>query len=70
MVIWTPNTSRFAGNLHSRIMQSFPFLVEMFCWIVTYFFYRVTKLVSQKVFSKTGIWDVALQNGFRVLEIE
>ncbi|KAG5297703.1 integral membrane protein [Histoplasma ohiense] len=70
MVIWTPNTSRFAGNLHSRIMQRFPFLVEMFYWIVTYFFYRMTKLVSQKVFSKTGIWDVALQNGLRVLEIE
>lgn len=70
MVIWTPNTSRFAGNLHSRVMQRFPFLVEMFYWIFTYFFYRMTKLVSQTVFSKTGIWDVALQNGLRALEIE
>ncbi|KLJ06580.1 hypothetical protein EMPG_17921 [Blastomyces silverae] len=70
MVVWTPNTSRFAGNLHSRIMQKFPFLVEMFYWIVTYFFYRMTKLVSQRVFSKTGIWDVALQNGVQVLELE
>ncbi|PGH14821.1 hypothetical protein AJ79_02837 [Helicocarpus griseus UAMH5409] len=66
----TPNTSRFADNLRSRIMQKFPFLVEMFYWIITYFFYRMTKVISQRVFAKTGIWDVALQNGVRVLEWE
>ncbi|KAK2771109.1 hypothetical protein FQN53_005211 [Emmonsiellopsis sp. PD_33] len=69
-VIKTPNTSIFAGRLQSRIMQKFPFLVEMFYWIITYFFYRMTKVISQAAFSKTGIWDVAQQNGIRVLEIE
>ena len=70
MVVRTPNTSRFANNVHSRILQKFPFLMEMFYWVITYLFYRMTKVVSQNIFSKTGIWDVAQENGLRLLEIE
>ncbi|KAL1852928.1 hypothetical protein Plec18167_008939 [Paecilomyces lecythidis] len=69
-VVRTPNTSRFANNIHSRILMKFPFLIEMFYWIITYIFYRLTKVVSTKIFSKIGIWDVALENGVRLLEIE
>lgn len=70
MVLRTPNTSRFADNIHSRILMKFPFLIEMFYWIITYIFYRLTKIVSTEIFSKIGIWDVALENGVRLLEIE
>ncbi|TGO83978.1 hypothetical protein BPOR_0567g00060 [Botrytis porri] len=66
----TPNTSRFQDYYHSRILQKFPFLIEMFYWIVTYAFYRCTKILSQAMFSKMGIWDVAQDHGLAILEFE
>lgn len=51
-------------------MQKFPFLMEMFYWIITYGFYRCTSLTSQALFSKTGIWDVAQDHGLSILEFE
>lgn len=68
-IVYTPNTSRFSENLHSRILQKFPFLVEMFYWIITYLFYRMTKVLSQKIFSES-VWDVAQENGLAVLEFQ
>jgi hypothetical protein len=68
--IYTPNTARFADHFHSRIMQKFPFLMEMFYWIITYGFYRCTSLSAQAIFSKTGIWDVAQDHGLAILEFE
>jgi predicted component of type VI protein secretion system len=29
----TPNTSRFMANIQSRVLQRFPFLLEMFYWV-------------------------------------
>ncbi|KAH6712074.1 PAP2 superfamily-domain-containing protein [Leptodontidium sp. MPI-SDFR-AT-0119] len=69
-VIYTPNSSRFSNHLHSRIMQKFPFLMEMFYWIITYAFYRCTSVMSQTIFSKTGIWDIAQDRGLAILEFE
>ena len=68
--IQTPNTSRFASNVHSRVLRKFPFLIEMFYWIITYAFYRMTHITSQKVFSGTNIWDVAQRHGLAVLATE
>jgi hypothetical protein len=68
--ITTPNSSRFSHHLHSRILQKFPFLMEMFYWILTYAFYRGSKIASQNIFSKTGIWDVAQENALRILDFE
>ena len=70
LVLRTPNTSRFSNHVHSRILQKFPFLIEMFYWIITYLFYRMTKVFSQAIFSKTGIWDISQENGIRILEFE
>lgn len=69
-VIYTPNSSRFSNHFHSRIMQKFPFLMEMFYWIITYAFYRCTSVMSQALFSKTGIWDIAQDHGLAILEFE
>ncbi|OCL03316.1 hypothetical protein AOQ84DRAFT_153368 [Glonium stellatum] len=69
-VIQTPNSSRFKNNIHSRILQRFPFLIEMFYWIINYAFYRMTSITSQKIFAKTGIWNVAQSHGIAVLETE
>jgi hypothetical protein len=68
--IYTPNSSRFAEGFHSRIMHKFPFLMEMFYWVITYGFYRCTKLLAEAVFSKTRIWDVAMDHGLAILEFE
>ena len=65
----TPNTSRFADHIHSRLLQKFPFLIEMFYWIITYLFYRMTKVISQAIFDKSII-DVAQSHGLSVLEFE
>lgn len=45
--IQTPNSSRFAGHFHSRILQKFPFLIEMFYWVLTFLFYRMTAVGAE-----------------------
>lgn len=69
-IVHTPNTSRFRGSWHSRVLQKFPFLIEMFYWVINYIFYRMTAVLSQRLFAKTGIWDVAQRHGIQVLEIQ
>lgn len=69
LAIYTPNSSRFSDHLHSRLLQKFPFLIEMFYWIITYLFYRMTKVMSKKIFSEKII-DVAEGHGLAVLEFE
>jgi hypothetical protein len=66
----TPNTSRFKDNIHSRVLQRFPFLVEMFYWVISYAFYRMTAILSQKIFSGKEIWTVAESHGFAILKFE
>ena len=69
VVVHTPNTYRFANHIHSRLLQKFPFLIEMFYWIITYFFYRMTKVVSQALFSEE-VWDISQEHGLQILEFE
>jgi len=66
----TPNSSQFKNNIHSRILQRFPFLIEMFYWIINYSFYRLTSVLSQRVFAESGIWQVAERHGVWVLQAE
>ncbi len=68
--LYTPNSSRFANHLHSRLLQKFPFLIEMFYWIITYLFYRMTKVISVMVFHQDKVWEVAQQNAVRILWFE
>lgn len=66
----TPNSSRFKNNIHSRVLQRFPFLIEMFYWVINYSFYRMTSVLSQRLFAKSGIWQVAEGHGISVLQAE
>lgn len=66
----TPNSSRFANHYHSRILQKFPFLMEMFYWIITFFFYRLSKVTSQAVFHPDEIWAVSQDHGLAILNFE
>jgi len=70
LILYTPNTSRFADHVHSRILQKFPFLIEMFYWIITFAFYHGTKGLSRALFSKTKVWDVAQDHGLAIMEFE
>ncbi|ETI29458.1 hypothetical protein G647_01911 [Cladophialophora carrionii CBS 160.54] len=71
MVVRTPNSSRFAGNWHSRVLAKWPFLIEMFYWILNLAFYSLTKAVAQVLFSTDdGLWQLAQDHGVLVLDIE
>ena len=69
LALYTPNSSRFANHFHSRILQKFPFLIEMFYWVITYLFYRLTKVFAEKIFT-SSIIDVAQAHGLAILEFE
>ncbi|KAH9900455.1 integral membrane protein [Xylariomycetidae sp. FL2044] len=69
--VQTPNSSRFAGNFHSRILQKFPFLIEMFYWIIAIILYRLTLYITGLWFGGSqGLWDIAQRHGTSLLEIE
>lgn len=71
LIIRTPNSSRFADNWHSRVLQKFPFLIEMFYWVANLAFYAVTKAVAQVLFSKNdGLKQLAENHGLLILDIE
>ncbi|KUI64664.1 hypothetical protein VM1G_00779 [Cytospora mali] len=72
--IWTvrtPNSSRFAGHFHSRILQKFPFLVEMFYWVLQFFFYRLTAYMAALYYGGDQLmWDIGQSHGIALLELE
>ncbi|CAM1505634.1 Fc.00g112710.m01.CDS01 [Cosmosporella sp. VM-42] len=66
----TPNSTRFANNLHSRFIQKFPFLVELFYWALNYSFYLSAKATAELIFSTDGMWELAEKHGSSVLYFE
>lgn len=72
--IWTvrtPNSSRFARHPHSRLLQKFPFLVEMFYWALQFFFYRFTAFMAALYYGgSTQMWDIAQTHALSVLQFE
>ncbi|PSR76970.1 hypothetical protein BD289DRAFT_486690 [Coniella lustricola] len=72
--IWTvrtPNSSRFARHIHSRLLQKFPFLVEMFYWVLQFFFYRLTAYMAAVYYGgNKQMWDVAQNHALAVLDVE
>lgn len=70
-VITTPNSSRFARHIHSRFVQKFPFLVEMFYWILNYAFYSCTKAMAQALSpAGTDVVQLAQDHGISILDLE
>ncbi|KAL6916358.1 hypothetical protein ACHAPO_007408 [Fusarium lateritium] len=68
--IRTPNSSRYAKYWHSRFIQKFPFLVEMFYWAVNLVFYVGVKNASELVAATDGVWETAENHGKAVLWFE
>lgn len=67
-----PDSSRFANHFHSRILQKYPFLVEMFYWALNYAAYAMTKNVAATVYGRGGkqVTEKAQDNGIRILNFE
>lgn len=57
----------------NRILQKFPFLVEMFYWILNYVAYRLSKSGAAVLWGKAkgdAVAQLAQDHGIRLLEIE
>ncbi|CAI7610138.1 unnamed protein product [Penicillium glandicola] len=71
ITIKTRDSSRWAHHIHSRILQKFPFLVEMFYWIMNYLFYSVTKSTAQWLSpAQIGVVEVARGHAIDILNFE
>lgn len=70
IIFETPNSSRFANHRHSRFVQKFPFLVEMFYWAFNYSIYVSAKGLGELIFSTDGVWELAEKHGKSVLAFE
>lgn len=69
-VVRTPNSSRFANHWHSRFLQKFPFLVEMFYWALNFITYTSCKALGEVLFATTGVWELSQKHGISVLWLE
>lgn len=67
-----PDTSRFADHWHSRLLQKFPFMVEMFYWALNYIVYAMTKSIAAAIFGRGGhaVTAMAQANGIAILNLE
>ncbi|EFX05065.1 integral membrane protein [Grosmannia clavigera kw1407] len=70
VVVQTPNSSRYANYWHSRFIQKYPFLVEMFYWAVNLLLYVSIKSGSEYIFATDGVWKTAENHGIAVLDLE
>ncbi len=63
---------RFSNNIHSRILQKFPFLVEMFYWTLNYVAYRVSKDTAASLHGRKGnaVVQLAQDHGIDILKFE
>jgi hypothetical protein len=66
-------TARFDENPHSRLLQKFPFLVEMFYWALNFAAYSMTKQVAAWVYGRQSshqVASLAQQHGIDILTLE
>ncbi|KAI7282991.1 hypothetical protein KC345_g3175 [Hortaea werneckii] len=70
--IEAPESPRFANNLHSRILQKYPFLIEMFYWGLNYVAYAMTKKTAATLYGRQGhqVTALAQQHGIDILNLE
>ena len=63
---------RFSNNVHSRILQKFPFLIEMFYWGLNYAAYRLSKVAAASFHGRKGNENVQLaqDHGISILTFE
>jgi hypothetical protein len=60
-------------NIPSRILQKFPFLVEMFYWALNFVAYSMTKKIGAGLYDRYGghaVTEMAQDHGIAILNIE
>lgn len=67
-----PDSSRFANHVHSRILQKYPFIIEMFYWALNYVAYAMTKNTAAAIYGRGGnqVTALAQENGINILNLE
>ncbi|KAK3065838.1 hypothetical protein LTR53_017978, partial [Teratosphaeriaceae sp. CCFEE 6253] len=65
-------TERCADYPHRRLLQKFPFLVEMFYWALNYVAYSLTKKVAAAFYDQGGhaVTALAQDHGIAILTLE
>ena len=60
------------NHIHSRILQKFPFLVEIFYWILNYAAYRFSKAMASALwgFKGNAVTQLAQDHGISILAFE
>ena len=68
--VWS--AGRFSNNIHSRILQKFPFLIEMFYWALNYIAYRLSKIAAASFHGRKGneVVQLAQDHGISILDFE
>lgn len=66
------SSGRFSNHIYSRILQKFPFLVEMFYWALNYAAYRLSKIGAASFHGRKGnaVVQLAQEHGIDVLNFE
>ena len=70
MLLFTPNSSKYRDNFHSRVMQKFPFLMEIIYWTVTCGFFKLAASMLQAILYRADVWDIAQDHGLAIMEFE
>ncbi|KAK5116995.1 hypothetical protein LTR62_006716 [Meristemomyces frigidus] len=71
-ILSSESLDRFEDHPHSRFLQKFPFLVEMFYWALNYVAYSMTKDVARAIYDNKdhAVTAMAQDHGIAVLTLE
>ncbi|KAK4540399.1 hypothetical protein LTR36_009256 [Oleoguttula mirabilis] len=66
------DSNRFANHIHSRILQKYPFIIEMFYWALNFVAYAMTKKLAGIIYGRGGhhVTELAQENGINILKLE
>jgi len=68
---WVPDNSRFRNNLVSRFLAYFPFLIEIWYWLLTYWVYQGLRAYSAvQIHGDEAVAARAEKHGIQVLSLE
>lgn len=64
--------AKFESTPHSRVLQKFPFLVEMFYWALNFAAYSLTKKTASWLYGRSGnaVTAMAQEHGIAILNLE
>ncbi|KAF2192235.1 hypothetical protein K469DRAFT_716748 [Zopfia rhizophila CBS 207.26] len=68
---WLPENSAFRHNLLSRFLAAFPFLLEIWYWLLTYWIYQLARAYSAHLIRHDdATWEWAERHALSILSLE